>query len=197
MSSSAYWDGEAATFDEAADHGLRDPKVRDRWMQLLASHLPADGAALDVGCGTGSLSILLAELGFHVTGIDASPRMIELAREKATAAVSQIAFSVGDAADPDFSDGRFDVVLGRHILWALPDIGLALRRWTRLLRPRGRLILVEGFWRTGLGLHRAEVEAAMPASAEIVAAEDLGSDASLWGGAVDDERFLLVAVRRD
>lgn len=196
MSSSADWDREAATFDEAADHGLRDPEVRASWQRLLAAHLTGPGMALDIGCGTGSLSLLLAELGYGVTGIDLSPRMVELARAKAGAAGHPLQFSVGDAADPRPANGPFDVVLGRHILWALPDLRDALVRWTSLLRPGGRLVMIEGFWHTGVGLHRADLEAALPANLAIVAATELGADASLWGGAVGDERYLLVAERR-
>lgn len=196
VSNSAYWDAEASTYDEAADHGLRDPLVRDRWRQRLGIHLPGDGFALDVGCGTGSLSLLLAELGYEVTGIDSSPRMIEEARRKASAANREITFTVGDAADPKCGDQRFDVILGRHILWAVPDAALALRRWTDLLRRGGQLVLIEGFWHTGLGLHRRQVETALPESVEIVRAEDLGGDSMLWGGNVRDERFLVVARLR-
>src|SRR6185503_11553456 len=51
----ALWDGAAAGFDEAADHGLRDPAVRAAWRALLANLLPpAPAAVLDMGCGTGS-----------------------------------------------------------------------------------------------------------------------------------------------
>lgn len=196
MANSDYWDREAASFDEAADHGLRDSSVRDRWKQLLAAHLPGHGNALDVGCGTGSLSLVLVEFGYEVTGLDSSPRMIELARQKANDARQRIQFAVGDAADPQFGQGEFDVVLGRHILWALPDPGLALSRWAQLLGPMGRCVLIEGFWHTGLGLHRTQVEAAIPAEMEIIATEDIGGDPSFWGASVKDERYIVVAQRR-
>ena len=56
----AYWDNQAATFDEQPDHGLRDPHVRAAWEQLLLPRLPpAPAMVADLGCGTGSLSVLL------------------------------------------------------------------------------------------------------------------------------------------
>jgi SAM-dependent methyltransferase len=65
------WDSEAACFDDQPDHGLSDARVRTAWRALLQDALPAPPArVLDVGCGTGSVAVLLAELGFTVQGID-------------------------------------------------------------------------------------------------------------------------------
>lgn len=59
-----YWDQQVATFDEEPDHGLADPPVRLAWSQLLRRLLPSPSAdIIDLGCGTGSLSVLLAEQG--------------------------------------------------------------------------------------------------------------------------------------
>ena len=78
------WDAEAKTFDDEADHSLKLPHVRQAWKQLLANTLAdkATAAVLDIGCGTGSLSILLAEMAYTVTGVDFSPEMVALARNK-------------------------------------------------------------------------------------------------------------------
>ena len=76
----ATWDRQAATFDEEPDHGLRDPSARRAWTTLLTEVLPEPGMSIaDLGCGTGSLSILLAEAGHHVHGVDISPRSISCA----------------------------------------------------------------------------------------------------------------------
>ena len=70
----AYWNGQAARFDEEPDHGLRDPTVRDAWDRLLSKHLPEPPVdVLDLGCGTGSLTVLLADAGHRVHGVDLSP----------------------------------------------------------------------------------------------------------------------------
>ncbi len=97
----AVWDAEAATFDEEPDHGLVDPTVRAAWRQVLLNVLPPQPARiLDLGCGTGSISVLLAEMGHSVTGIDLSPRMIEQATAKAHRHAVAIDVRIGDAADP-------------------------------------------------------------------------------------------------
>ena len=195
--SSRYWDEVAATFDDAPDHGLRDPLVRKAWTDLLARWVPSTRATiLDAGCGTGSLSVLLAELGHGVTGIDASPAMIVRAKAKALDSGQRVTFMVMDAANPQFAHGQFDVILCRHLLWALPEPASVLRRWTELLAPGGRLVLIEGFWHTGAGLHAAQILAALPPTLTGVSVQDLSGQPELWGGEVRDERYLVVAFSR-
>jgi ubiquinone/menaquinone biosynthesis C-methylase UbiE len=190
----AYWDGEAAAFDDEADHGLLTAEVRAAWRDLLLPHLPpAPADVVDLGCGTGSLSVLLAEHGYAVRGLDLSGRMVAAARAKAAAADLDVAFVQGDAASPPYPAGSCDVVLCRHVLWALPDPSAALARWTRLLRPGGRLVLVEGRWGTGAGLTAAACEALVRehrSSAVVVRLDD----PAYWGRPVDDERYLLLST---
>jgi len=195
MDTRTFWNTEAATFDQAADHGLSDPAIRERWRELLLRFLPQRGRVLDVGCGTGSLSLLLTEAGYEVAGIDFAPAMIERARAKAAEAGMAIDFAVGDAADPPFVAGSFDVVLGRHILWAIPDLPTrtVLERWAALVRPGGVLVLVEGFWHTGAGLQQAAVLDALPASLRITRSENIAADPLLWGAPSTDERYALRA----
>lgn len=137
------WDVESVTFDEEPDHGLRDPVVREAWAARLRTWLPERASdVLDLGCGTGSLSLLASGWGHHVTGVDLSPGMVDLARAKL--AGRDAVFLVGDAATPPVGEQLFDVLLCRHVLWTLPDPGRVLRHWCGLLRPGGRLVLVEG-----------------------------------------------------
>jgi len=190
----AYWDAEAAGFDEAADHGLRDPQVRGAWDRLLREHLPEEPVdVLDLGCGTGSLTMLLAEAGHRVHGVDLAPAMVAAARAKVAASGTTATVEVGDASDPPGLAGAYDVVLTRHVLWALPDPSAALTRWVRLLRPGGRLLLVEGRWWTGGGLTAAETRRLLAPYAPRVQTVPL-SDPLLWGGPVEDERYLCVAT---
>ncbi|GAA1119492.1 methyltransferase domain-containing protein [Streptomyces javensis] len=193
-STNAYWDAAAAGFDDEPDHGLRDPAVREAWAGRLRGWLPGRAVdVLDLGCGTGSLASLAAEWGHRVTGVDRSPRMVELARAKLAGTGAGVL--VGDAAEPPVGDGRFDVVLVRHLLWMLPDQRAVLRRWVRLLRPGGRLVLIEGRWGESepVGLTAAELSAMVGPLTERLSVEELGPDAALWGRAVRDERYALVA----
>ncbi|KPI11230.1 hypothetical protein OV450_3190 [Actinobacteria bacterium OV450] len=207
----AYWDAAAAAFDDEADHGLRRQPVRAAWARLLASCVPAEPAdVLDVGCGTGSLSLLLAEAGHRVTGVDLAPRMIERATAKLAAAGLAARFLVGDAGTPPTGEQRYDVVLCRHLLWTLPDPEAALRAWVARLRPGGRLVLVEGRWREAgqSGAPYVAGAGALPwnggVTADALAAavrplaaglhvEPLDGEPALWGGPVTDERYALIA----
>jgi ubiquinone/menaquinone biosynthesis C-methylase UbiE len=188
------WDREADHFDEQPDHGLHDPAVRAAWVNLLRATLPEPPkAVLDVGCGTGTLSVLLAGLDYTVTGIDLSPEMITRAEAKAAQAGLTVEFQVMDAAHPDLPDRRFEVLLCRHLLWALPRPGEALSRWAELLKPGGQLILIEGFWHTGAGLHAAEILEVLSPSFISFKVKDLSSQPDLWGGPVLDERYIITA----
>lgn len=191
------WEQAAATFDQEPDHGLRDPQVRQAWVDLLRPYLPTSSApCLDIGCGTGSLSLLLAEAGQLVTGIDFAPAMVAQARHKATMAGQAIIFQVMEASAPPLPAGHFGLILCRHLLWTLPAPAQALDHWVQLLQPGGRLLLIEGFWHTGSGLHADAVVAALPPALAAVTVVNLADQPALWGGPVQDERYLVVADRR-
>ncbi|WEH42601.1 trifunctional class I SAM-dependent methyltransferase/NUDIX hydrolase/VOC family protein [Streptomyces sp. AM 2-1-1] len=191
MTTISYWDEAADSFDEEPDHGLLDPVVRDAWAQRLQTWLPATACeVLDLGCGTGSLSLLAAGQGHRITAVDQSPRMVEQARGKLAGTGSEVL--VGDAARPPVGDRRFDVVLVRHVLWALPEPAAALETWFGLLKPGGRLVLIEGVW-GGVGVSAARLTALLAPYTERVHHEPLSADSRLWGKDVDDERYAVVA----
>ncbi|MEO3748325.1 class I SAM-dependent methyltransferase [Plantactinospora sp. B5E13] len=190
-----FWDAHAASFDDEADHGLSDPAVRRAWRQLLLPVLPAAPATIvDFGCGTGSLSVLLAEAGHDVHAVDNAPRMLDLARQKATNTGVAVTFLHADAAHPPFAPSSFDVVLARHVLWALTEPDVVLARWISLLRPHGRLVFVEGHWSTGAGLTAEHCRSLVSRHRQQVDVQLL-DDPELWGAKIIDERYLLVSQR--
>jgi SAM-dependent methyltransferase len=193
--SAEFWDAGADAFDDEPDHGLRNPATRAAWRALLLP-FAGDGAAriADLGCGTGTLSVLLAASGHTVTGVDFSSRMVAAARSKAEATGVDAEFVVGDAARPPLRDGDYDLVLSRHVLWAMPDPGDALDRWVALLAPVGVLALVEGRWFTGAGLARDECVRLVLDRRSEAEATTL-DDPVLWGGPIEDDRYLVVSRR--
>ena len=204
----AYWDGQADGFDAETDHGLRDPAVRVAWRELVLGALPPPPAEIaDLACGTGTLAELAAEAGHRVWAVDLSDRMVGLARAKTARFADRVRVEQGDASTPALRDQGVDAVLARHIVWALPDPRAALRRWVALVRPGGRLVLVEGVW----GSEAADVgsKPTVPwragAPSDELAAYLRGlphvADVTVrrlpepiyWGREIDHERYLLVA----
>ncbi|HJU18762.1 MAG TPA: class I SAM-dependent methyltransferase [Stellaceae bacterium] len=145
----AHWNRRAAQFDMDFGHSIATEAERAAWDRILdrllaglAGKGPLD--ALDVGCGTGFLALELAARGHRVTGIDFAPAMLAEARGKAAARGLAIRFEEGDAEALPFPARHFDLVVSRHLLWTLPHPEAAIDEWIRVLRPGGRLAVVDG-----------------------------------------------------
>lgn len=140
-----WWDRDSHTYDEAKSHAISDPLEAASWRQALREALPEQPArVLDVGAGTGALSLLAAELGHQVIALDLSEGMLGVAKRKAAERGVDLAFVVGSGMDPPA--GPFDAVMERHVLWTMPDPDGALRAWREVAAPKGRLVLFEGIW---------------------------------------------------
>jgi|OpeIllAssembly_1097287.scaffolds.fasta_scaffold96660_2 ubiquinone/menaquinone biosynthesis C-methylase UbiE len=124
----------------------RERRFREKTLEYLA--LRPGEQVLDVGCGTGSLTLaisrLLAGTG-AVWGIDAAPRMIAIARRKAAAVGLAAQFAPGIAEELDFADATFDVVVNSMFTHHI-DSDLkrqAFAEMYRVLRPGGRLVTAD------------------------------------------------------
>ncbi len=109
---------------------------------LLGDFLPVRlSHALDAGCGPGQLSFFLARYATHVTGVDISRSMIELAEATRRAAgLAQPQFVVADLERPPFPEQSFDLVASDCVLHDTPlDVTIPALR--RLVRPGGRLLI--------------------------------------------------------
>lgn len=142
------WNVHAKDYDEQYQHGLKSAGEREAWMKLLAQLIPEKNARiLDVGAGTGFLSLMLAQQGHQVKGVDLSPGMLDKARKKAkTAKLGNIEFAEGDAEALEEPSEKYDIVINRHLLWAMPNPKQAVSEWARVLKPGGRLIIIDGDW---------------------------------------------------
>jgi SAM-dependent methyltransferase len=145
-----FWDEDAATYDNSPSHHPRRPQEQAAWSGTLRRLLPDPPArVLDVGAGTGFLSLLLAAQGYQVTAMDLSAGMLDVLRSKAARLGLEVQAVQADAVSPP--GGPFDVVVERHLLWTLPDPGAALAAW-RQAAPMGRLVLIEGTWGKASGI---------------------------------------------
>jgi demethylmenaquinone methyltransferase/2-methoxy-6-polyprenyl-1,4-benzoquinol methylase len=112
-----------------------------RWRRLAAAGAVRPGdAVLDAACGTGDLAVACLRAGAAtVTGLDFSERMLERARRKEAA----IEWVQGDLLALPFADGSFDAATVGFGVRNVADLELALRELRRVLRPGGRLAILE------------------------------------------------------
>jgi ubiquinone/menaquinone biosynthesis C-methylase UbiE len=101
------------------------------WRAALVRHLPpSPSRILDVGAGTGAISLMAAELGHQVTALDLSSGMLSRLREKAAQRGLHIEVVQGPATEPP--PGPFDAAVERHVLWTMPDPEATLAAWSRV-----------------------------------------------------------------
>ncbi len=141
-----YWSVRAATFDLSPGHEIFSEPERAAWRALIERHLGAGNgrSALDLASGTAVVSHLMDDAGFRVTGLDWSEAMLERARAKASQRGRAITFRMADAENTMEPDGAYDVVVTRHLVWTLVDPASCFREWMRVLKPGGRLLIVDG-----------------------------------------------------
>ena len=131
-------------------------------LEFIQNHEP--GRAIDLGCGTGTNVITLAQAGWRVTGVDFAPRAINLAREKARKAGVQAEFRVSDVTRLQGINGPFDFALDLGCFHGIPD-----NRRTDYLEQLDRILTPAGFWlmygflkpdpdQTGTGLGETDID---------------------------------------
>jgi len=132
------------------DTNVTPPEV----VEFMAENSP--GRALDLGCGTGTNAIALAQKGWEVTGIDFSAKAIRMARKKAAKAGLSIDFRMGDVADLSGLTGLYDYALDIGCLFTLKpkDRQSYVSGLSRLVRPGGRYMLYAWLPRPDGGDHR-------------------------------------------
>lgn len=136
-----YWEKRSDSFLVQKRQELHSA-MAERWMREIHVQLPEEKnlKILDVGCGAGFFSILLAKEGYQVTGIDLTPDMIKNARLLAEEEKVSCEFQVMDAENPEFPDETFDVVISRNLTWTLPHVQHAYQEWIRVLKKGGILL---------------------------------------------------------
>lgn len=150
---SAATEGHTIHWAKLYDHSVNllalgtEKKLREATVKL-AQITPGE-QVLDVGCGTGSLTILAAKKAGSdggVTGIDPSAEMIAVAREKAEQSGVKVEFTVGAAEALNYPDGHFDIVISSLMVHHLPGEQLksaVFAEMYRVLAPNGRLLIVD------------------------------------------------------
>ncbi|WP_323039675.1 class I SAM-dependent methyltransferase [Gemmobacter sp.] len=142
----AYWSDRAGTFDRSFAHAIAPGTEFDGWCAALARHLPpAPADILELGCGTGEITRVLAALGHGVRALDFCEPMLARARAK-HAGNAMVSLGLADAQRTMEPAASRDAVICRHLVWTLTKPDAAFADWLRVLRPGGRLVILDGNW---------------------------------------------------
>lgn len=123
----------------ARSQALRAPELTQRIVEALGAR--AEGRVLDLACGPGVLTAALCQRARRVTGLDLTPRVLEVARRGADP--ERADFALGPAEWTPFADGSFDGVTIRLALHHVEDPAAVLREARRVTRPDGRLVVLD------------------------------------------------------
>ena len=133
------------SYDRAVALTMREPRWRPQLIGAVSGDLPEGGHAIEIGAGTGSLSIALAEArpDAHVTGVDGDPEILALAQRKQGA--GDVTWTEGLAQELPFDDASVDVAVISLVLHHLTDLAKqdALAEVARVLKPQGALHIAD------------------------------------------------------
>jgi len=134
----AFWDRIAPKY---AKKPVKNVNAYQQTMERSRLYLSSSDEVLELGCGTGSTALLLADSVRHITASDISSKMIGIAKSKAgQERVDNVTFVQATPFDDRFEPGSFDVILAYNFLHLLNDVPAAVRRVADLLRPNGVFI---------------------------------------------------------
>lgn len=144
------WTEDSGDYNDITQKQLSNRKVVNYWTKELKKLLGQRPLRiLEVGCGPGFMSILMARLGHEVKAIDGASGMVKKAEENFKRQNVQVEICQEDAVTlPLEKKESYDVILSRDVVWTLYDPEKAFRRWKEVLKPDGRIIYFDGDYRT-------------------------------------------------
>lgn len=141
-----YWSKRSETFDLAFGHRIPAGPEFDAWQKPVRDLLGEKPLnVLELACGTGEVTAVIHALGHTITALDFSQSMLSVARQK-HAGKGRLRFILADAENTMEADGTYDAIICRHLVWTLTDPPGALRKWHRLLKPGGKVLVFDGDW---------------------------------------------------
>jgi len=133
-----FWDGIAEKY---AKSPIEFQEAYETSLERTRSYLKPADHVLEVGCGTGSTALILAENVKHITATDISANMIKIGIDKARDQnIANITFVTADVLNLAIDEGPYDVVMALNLLHLLEDLPAGLKRIHSLLKPEGVFI---------------------------------------------------------
>ncbi len=137
----AYWSGRAQAYSASQLSSFDGPK-RDTFAAVVEHYIPQldrQVEVLDLGCGSGFLTMILAQAGCRITATDFSQEMLDeaAANVASISASDQVSFLRCAAQELPFEEERFDMVVSRNVTWVLEDVDKVYAHVMRVLRPGG------------------------------------------------------------
>ena len=139
----SYWDMRAGGFSDASMEE-RKTEPGERWENIFKNSLKTGCHVLDDGCGAGFFTTLLASMGFQVTAVDYSTKMLEEVRRNLETEGLKAELHQMDVQSLEFADNSFDAVVSRNVFWNLEHADKAYEEAYRVLKKDGILILEDG-----------------------------------------------------
>ena len=143
QTSSQFWNKAAKKY---AKMPIKDKEGYEATLEQTRSHLNKDDKVLEIGCGTGTTALRLSQDVNHITAIDYSTQMIEIARGKAKEQqVKNIDFIQSDLDTDQFSDNSFDAILAFNLIHLLENPEQEIEKLSKLLKSGGIFISKTAF----------------------------------------------------
>ena len=139
-----YWNQRAYGYSQSTHEELKGNNF-EYYTQILTDGAPAGSAlkCLDIGCGPGLFSSILAKMGHSVTAFDYSEEMLEQAKMNFKECSVSVEAVQGDAQNLPFEDNSFDYIVSRNVMWGMEFPARAYSEWLRVLCPGGRMMILD------------------------------------------------------
>ena len=138
-----YWNTRSEGYRQQIEKEREEHK--DEFYKKYFRQIPESASVLDIGCGPGFFSLLLASLGMNVTASDYAEEMLKKAKDLLNrSGFHNVEFCRADAQCLPFADASFDAVVSRTLGWNLEDPESAYKEWLRVLKPGGKLFIFDG-----------------------------------------------------
>lgn len=141
----SYWSKRAEGYSISNRESLKSDE-KQQYEEFFKKYIPTNKKlkTIDMGCGPGFLAILLANMGCDSFAFDCTENMLLKAEENARDLGVNLNIIQGDAQNPKIEDNTFDLLVSRNLIWNLEDPEKAYKEWIRIVKPGGKIIILDG-----------------------------------------------------